>query len=187
MYPDDETGDASTYVVEEKLSRGLEGAARPTHFRGVTTVVAKLFNLVLPNAAVFGAKDYQQALIVNRMVRDLHFPVRIQVAPTWREPDGLAISSRNKYLSAEERRQAVVLWEAIQLARRSVRDGPVSAARLKRQVARLVRAKPAARLDYVEFIAPGTLQPVRPVKRGDQMALAVFIGKTRLIDNGRLA
>jgi pantoate--beta-alanine ligase len=187
MYPRDDAGDASTYVVEEKLARGMEGAARPAHFRGVTTVVAKLLNLVRPDVAVFGAKDYQQAAVIHRMVRDLHFPVQIKIAPTHRERDGLAMSSRNKYLSAEERRQALVLWAAIQLARRAVRAAPASAARLKRRVAQLIRTKPLARLDYVEFFAPVSLQPVRQVKRGDQMALAVFIGKTRLLDHGRLA
>lgn len=186
MYPGIETGDSTTYVVEEKLSRGMEGAARPTHFRGVTTVVAKLFNLVLPDVAVFGAKDYQQAVVIRRMARDLHFPVEIRVGPTCRERDGLAMSSRNEYLSAEERRQAVVLWEAIRLARKVVLAGPVSAAHLRRRVARLVQGKPLARLDYVEFFRPDTLEPVKRVGRGDHMALALFVGKTRLIDNGRL-
>ena len=107
----------STYVVEEELSRNMEGAARPTHFRGVTTVVAKLFNLVLPDVAVFGQKDFQQAAIIQRMTADLNFPVKVVVAPTVREKDGLAMSSRNKYLTGDLRRQATVLWRAIQIAR----------------------------------------------------------------------
>src|SRR5207253_5011237 len=102
MYPSVETEPFSTFVAEEQLSRGMEGASRPTHFRGVTTVVAKLLNIVLPDVAVFGAKDYQQASVVQRMVRDLNFPVRIKIAPTFREPDGLAMSSRNQYLTGEQ-------------------------------------------------------------------------------------
>src|SRR6266849_1636303 len=114
MYPGKTSGDFTTYVVEEGLSRAMEGVSRPTHFRGVSTVVAKLFNLVLPEVAVFGAKDFQQAAIVQRMARDLNFPVKIVVAPTVREADGLAMSSRNKYLRGELRAQAAVLWQAIQ-------------------------------------------------------------------------
>ena len=188
MYPGRAAGDYSTYVVEEALTQGMEGAARPTHFRGVTTVVAKLFNLVLPTVAVFGAKDWQQAAVVRRMVRDLNFPLRVVVAPTLRERDGLALSSRNKYLSAEERPQATVLWRAQERARAVVR-GPkaaILAEVLKREVAELIATQPAARLDYVEFFDPETLRPVAEVRRGAQMALAVFVGKTRLIDNGRL-
>ena len=178
----------STYVVEESLSRGMEGESRPTHFRGVTTVVAKLFNIVGPDVAVFGAKDFQQAAVVKRMAHDLNFPVRIIVAPTVREPDGLALSSRNKYLSPEEREQAVALWQAIGQARQAVRDlaGPIPASRLKAELRWLIETRPAARVDYLEFFDPQTLQPVATVQRGAHLALAVFVGKTRLIDNGRL-
>jgi len=176
-----------TYVVEGKLSQCMEGAARPTHFRGVTTVVAKLFNLVQPAVAVFGQKDFQQATIIQRMVADLNFPVRIIVAPTLREPDGLAMSSRNKYLAGDLRRQATVLWCAIQMARATVKKSKTfSAAQLKAAVSKLVECEPDARLDYVEFFEPDTLAPVAKVTRGTQMALAVFVGRTRLIDNGRL-
>jgi pantoate--beta-alanine ligase len=178
--------DFSTYVVEEKLSQTMEGAARPTHFRGVTTVVAKLFNLVLPDVAVFGRKDFQQAAIIKRMVADLNFPVKIIVAPTLREPDGLAMSSRNKFLDAEQRAQAVVLFHALRAARLAVKKKPVSAARLKADLKEFITTAPLARLDYMEFFNPETLAPVARVKRGTQMALAVFIGKTRLIDNARL-
>ena len=176
-----------TYVVEESLSQTMEGAARPTHFRGVTTVVAKLFNLVLPDVAVFGAKDWQQAAVIKRMVKDLNFPVRIIVAPTWREADGLAMSSRNKYLAGDLRRQATVLWCGIQIARAAVKKlKTYPAAKLKTAVKRLVECEPDARLDYVELFEPDTLSPVPTVKRGTHMALAVFVGKTRLIDNARL-
>jgi pantoate--beta-alanine ligase len=188
MYPGAGDGRYSTYVREEVLSRNMEGASRPTHFRGVTTVVAKLFNLVQPDWAVFGAKDYQQAAIVKRMVRDLNFPLGIVVAPTVREPDGLALSSRNRYLEGDLRTQALVLWRAIQQARTAVGGSarPISAARLKSTLKQLIEKKPAARLDYIEFFDPVTLAPVTRVGRGTHMALAVFIGATRLIDNARL-
>jgi pantoate--beta-alanine ligase len=175
----------STYVVEEQLSRGMEGASRPGHFRGVTTVVAKLFNIVLPDVAVFGAKDFQQATIIRRMTSDLNFPVKIVVAPTLREKDGLAMSSRNKYLTGDLRAQATVLWRAIQRARAAVRNSSkaVSAARLKADLKKFIGHEPAARVDYVEFFEPATLVPATKVSRGTRLALAVFIARTRLIDN----
>lgn len=188
MYPGAAGAGSSTFVVEEAVSQGMEGASRPTHFRGVTTVVAKLFNLVLPDIAVFGAKDYQQGAVIQRMVRDLWFPVRLVIAPTVREADGLAMSSRNKYLSPDERPQATILWRALGEARERVRarrqgvDGP----RLKAALARLIATQPAARLDYLEFFDPLTLRPESVVRRGTHLALAVFIGNTRLIDNGPL-
>ena len=186
IYPGRAEGEYSTYVVEEKLSRIMEGAARPTHFRGVTTVVAKLFNLVLPDVAVFGQKDFQQAAVIKRMVSDLNFPVQIIVAPTSRERDGLAMSSRNKYLDPEQRSQAVILFHALQAARAAVKKKSVSAVKLKKDLQEFVTAAPLGRLDYVEFFDPETLEPVAQVKPGTQMALAVYFGKTRLIDNGRL-
>jgi pantoate--beta-alanine ligase len=177
----------STYVVEEKLSRMMEGASRPTHFRGVTTVVAKLFNIVLPDVAVFGQKDFQQAAIIQRMVADLNFPVKIIIAPTVREGDGLAMSSRNKYLAGDLRRQASVLWCAIQIASETLKKSKTfPVVNLKDAIKKLIECEPDARLDYVEFFEPETLSPVSTVKPGAQMALAVFIGKTRLIDNARL-
>ena len=173
---------------KESLSRGLEGASRPTHFRGVTTIVAKLFNLVQPDLAVFGAKDFQQAAVVRRMVRDLNFPLRIVVAPIHREADGLAMSSRNKYLEGELRARALVLWECIHKAQAAVAASaqPVAASRLKAQLRRFINGQPSTRLDYVEFIHPDTLVPVLEVTRGVQMVLAVFVGRTRLIDNARM-
>lgn len=186
MYPGKVAGHYSTYVVEENLARVMEGDSRPTHFRGVTTVVAKLFNIVLPVVSVFGQKDYQQAAIIKRMVSDLNFPVQIIVAPTRREADGLAMSSRNKYLDAEQRAQAVILFHALHAAKAAVAKKSVSAAQLKRDIQEFITAAPLARLDYVDFFDPETLQPVAQVKRGTHMALAVFFGKTRLIDNARL-
>jgi pantoate--beta-alanine ligase len=176
----------STYVVEETLGRLMEGASRPTHFRGVTTVVAKLFNLVLPDVSVFGQKDFQQAAVIQRMVSDLNFPVQIIVAPTHREADGLAMSSRNKFLDAEQRAQAVILFHALQAAKMAVAKKSVSAARLKKDLQQFITAAPLARLDYIEFFDPETLEPLAQVKRGAQMALAVFFGTTRLIDNAKL-
>ena len=188
MYAGREDGNYSTYVVEEGLTQGLEGASRPTHFRGVTTVVAKLFNCVLPEVSVFGAKAWQQAAVIRRMVTDLQFPIRIVVAPTMRESDGLAMSSRNRYLQPEERVQATVLWRSQKWVRQEVRrfvDG-VPSTRLRQRVEALVAECPAARLDYVAFVDPDTLRPVDLVRRGHRIVLAVFVGKTRLIDNGAI-
>lgn len=187
MYPRNGADAFSTFVVEESLSRGMEGASRPTHFRGVTTVVAKLFNIVQPELAVFGAKDFQQAAIVKRMVRDLNFPLKIIVAPTRREPDGLALSSRNKYLIGNLRSQATVLRRAIQMAQAAVRKSKtIPADRLKADIAKLVEREPDVRLDYAEIFDPQTLMPVSQAIHGAHLALAVFIGKTRLIDNDSL-
>lgn len=188
MYRRDAEEPFSTFVVEESVAQTLEGAARPTHFRGVTTVVAKLFHLVLPDAAVFGAKDFQQAAVIRRMVRDLNFPVQIVVAPTVREPDGLALSSRNRYLNADQRRQATALWRTIQLARRRVRSasGPLPVAALTRVLRRRLEQESELRADYIAFFDPVTFVAARRVGRGTHLALAVFVGSTRLIDNARL-
>lgn len=188
IYPGKADGNYSTYVIEETLANRMEGASRPTHFRGVTTVVAKLFNIVLPDLAVFGAKDWQQAAIIKRMVADLNFPLKIIVAPTVREADGVAMSSRNKYLVGKLRPQAIVLSRSIAMARKTVAASakPIPTARLKAAVAKIVSTAPDARLDYVEFFDPETLLPQKQITHGTHMALAVFIGKTRLIDNGRL-
>jgi pantoate--beta-alanine ligase len=188
MYPAGGTEGFSTWVMEERLSREMEGRSRPTHFRGVTTVVAKLFNIVQPDVAIFGAKDWQQAAVVRRMVRDLNFPVKLLVAPTQREPDGLAMSSRNQYLAGGLRGQAVVLNQAIRMARAVVRAAgrPIGAAELKAELKRFIEQQPDARVDYIECFHPETLQPVGKVGRGVHLALAVYVGRTRLIDNGRL-
>jgi pantoate--beta-alanine ligase len=188
MYAGRGQGGYSTYVVEETLSQPMEGASRPTHFRGVTTVVAKLFNIVLPDVAVFGAKDFQQAAVLQRMVKDLNFPLKLIVAPTVRERDGLALSSRNKYLSPEQRRQAVVLSQAIARARAAVTRSkrPLPAARLRAELTAFIRQQPEARVDYVQFFDPATFAAAESVRRGTHLALAVLVGKTRLIDNGAL-
>ena len=173
----------SAYVVEDELGRRMEGASRPTHFRGVTTIVAKLFHIVEPTVAVFGAKDFQQAAVIKKMTRDLNFPVKIIVAPTHREADGLAMSSRNKYLNPSQRRQAVILWLALQRAKASIRKGFVLAAQLKEELAHFITTQPEAKLDYIEFFDPETFAPAGKAAKGIQLALAVYIGKTRLIDN----
>ncbi len=187
MYPGQDAGAYSTYVVEESLSHGLEGTSRPAFFRGVTTVVAKLLNLVLPDVAVFGAKDWQQATVVGRMIADLNYPVRLLVVPTRREKNGLAMSSRNRCLTERQRPQATVLWRAILQARERVHQrGSVPAARLRAELVALIRREPDARVDYVEFFEPAGLGKVDRVIPGVQLALAVFIGPTRLIDNATL-
>jgi pantoate--beta-alanine ligase len=178
----------STFVAEETLSRGMEGRSRPTHFRGVATVLAKLFNILIPDVAVFGAKDFQQAAVVRRMVRDLNFPVKIIVSPTVREADGVAMSSRNRYLEGDRRTQARALSQALRQAQQLVRrrGRAVPASSLKKQLQDFIELHPAARVDYIEFFDPKTLQRLTQVRSGAHMALAVFIGQTRLIDNGRL-
>lgn len=184
MYPSTNTT-YSTWVVEESVSKGMEGESRPAHFRGVATIVAKLFNLVLPDVAIFGAKDYQQAAVIQKMVQDLNFPVKIVVAPTVREKDNLAMSSRNKYLSADERGQASVLFKAIQKAKETLKKTPgsVSAAKLKEDLTEMIQAQPAAKVDYIQFFDPLSLEPMEELRPGCHMALAVTVGKTRLIDN----
>ena len=167
----------SVYVTEEDLSKGLCGARRPGHFRGVCTVVAKLFNLAHADFAVFGQKDYQQAQIIKRMVRDLNFDLKIVVAPIVREPSGLARSSRNTYLSAEEKDRALALSRSL----KSVTVGKS----VKSEQARIVKAleQSGLQVDYVEFVDGETLEPVKKTAKGVCVLLAVCDGKTRLIDN----
>jgi len=173
----------SVFVEESSLSKLLEGKSRPGHFRGVCTVVAKLFHILAPEAAVFGEKDFQQLAIVRRMVRDLNFRINIIAVPTMREDDGLACSSRNQYLNDEERRQATVLYEAL----RTVADaGKKSAGDLTALAQKAISKAPLARIDYVELVDAETLQPVEMVGPNSVFMLAVFFGKTRLIDNIRL-
>ena len=177
----------STFVVEEELSKTMEGRARPNHFRGVATIVAKLFNVVLPDIAVFGAKDYQQAAVMQRITRDMNFITRIIVADTVREKDGLAMSSRNKYLTGDLRTDALVLWQSIRNVQALVKKKrTLNSLTMKEQLKEFIERQPTATLDYVEFFDPLTLQPVAEIGPGTHMALAVRVGKTRLIDNARL-
>jgi|ERR1051326_1399230 pantoate--beta-alanine ligase len=179
--------DRSVHVEETALSVGLCGAARPGHFRGVCTVVAKLFNLVAPDAAIFGEKDYQQLAIVRRMVRDLNFPVEIIGVSTVREPDGLALSSRNQYLDEDERAQATVLYHAMSWVKELVDSGERSVNKLVAAAQSVIASAKSARIDYVSIVDADNLQPLELVRSNAVLALAVFIGKTRLIDNLRLA
>lgn len=179
--------DRSVTVEENALSDRLCGQSRPGHFRGVCTVVTKLFHLLMPAAAVFGEKDFQQLAIIRRMVRDLNFPIEIVGVPTVREPDGLACSSRNQYLSAEERQQAAVLRAALLEAADCVRDGERTPNRVVSAVRARIATAPLARIDYVELVNADNLQPEENVTANSLVAVAVFFGHTRLIDNIRLA
>jgi pantoate--beta-alanine ligase len=178
--------DRSVYVEETLLSAGLCGATRPGHFRGVCTVVAKLFNLLAPAAAVFGEKDYQQLAIVRRMVRDLNFPIEIIGVPTVREADGLALSSRNQYLNAEERAAAPVLYQAMTRVKELAGEGENSVTQLIDAARNMIASAKGARIDYISIVDAENLQPLETLRSNALIALAVFIGKTRLIDNLRL-
>jgi len=175
--------DRSVFVEELSLSSTLEGKSRPGHFRGVCTVVAKLFNILSADVALFGEKDFQQLVIVRRMVRDLNFKTSIIAVPTLREEDGLAGSSRNQYLSLEERKQATVLHKALRAAANA---GNKSAREIVDLVSKVIGEAPLARIDYVELVDTETLQQVETIRPNSLLALAVFFGKTRLIDNIRL-
>ena len=178
--------DRSVYVEETSLSVGLCGAARPGHFRGVCTVVAKLFNLIAPIAAVFGEKDYQQLAIIRRMVRDLNFRVEIVSVPTVRERDGLALSSRNQYLDGDERADATVLYRAMNRVKELAVAGENSVPRLIDAAASVIASANTARVDYISIVDRESLQPLKELRPDAVIALAVFIGKKRLIDNLRL-
>ena len=175
--------DRSTFVEETSLSSMLEGKSRPGHFRGVCTVVAKLFNILAPDTAVFGEKDFQQLAIIRRMARDLNFNIEIIAVPTMREEDGLARSSRNQYLNPEERKQAVVLYKALTAAAGA---GKKSANDVVALAQKIITEAPLARIDYVEVADAETLKPVELAGPNSVLLLAVFFGKTRLIDNMRL-
>jgi pantoate--beta-alanine ligase len=178
--------DRSVYVEETRLSAGLCGAARPGHFRGVCTVVAKLFNLLAPTAAVFGEKDYQQLAIIRRMVRDLNFPIEIIGVPTVREADGLALSSRNQYLGADERAAAPVLYQAVVRVKKLAAGGEDSVTKLIDAASNVIASAKGARIDYISIVDAENLQPLEKLRPNALIALAVFFGKTRLIDNLRL-
>ena len=179
--------DFSISVDENSLAKTLEGRSRPGHFRGVCTVVAKLFHLLAPNAAVFGEKDFQQLAIIRRMVRDLNFPVEIIGVPTVREGDGVASSSRNQHLNADERAQAPVLQRALQEARRMFAAGERSAEAILSAARNVIVSAPLARIDYFEIVNAETLQPVAEVGPDSLIAVAAFFGQTRLIDNLRFS
>ncbi len=172
-----------TYVTVEEVAKPLEGAARPGHFRGVATVVAKLFNVFQPDRAYFGQKDAQQVIVIRQMVRDLNFPLEVVVCPTVREPDGLAMSSRNTYLTPEQRAAAAVLYRALCAARAAWLAGEHDGERLRQIMAAVLAAEPLARVEYVSAADPATLAELGDAGRGVLLSMAVRIGRARLIDN----
>ncbi|MGF1450628.1 MAG: pantoate--beta-alanine ligase [Opitutales bacterium] len=176
--------DFSTYIIEEKIGKGLEGVSRPGHFRGVTTVVAILFNLCRPDVAIFGQKDAQQAAIIKRMVRDLRFATEVVVTPTVRESDGLAMSSRNIYLEPNERVEANKINAALQTGKQLVAGGTLSVERVKAEVVHHLSQSRRLRVIYVEVVDPDTMEPERSVRPGRSLLVtAVWLDRTRLIDN----
>lgn len=179
MYP----ADFQTTILLSDVTKPLEGASRPTHFAGVATVVAKLFNIIQPDRAYFGQKDAQQAVVLRQMVRDLNFDLALIVCPIVREPDGLAMSSRNKYLSPDERKAALILSQSLQQAQSAFEQGERDANTLRRIMTDLITAEPLARLDYVSAANPDTLVELKQIEEKALLSMAVFIGKTRLIDN----
>jgi pantoate--beta-alanine ligase len=176
-----------THAYVNKLFRRLCGKSRPTHFQGVTTVVEKFFKLVCPDSAYFGRKDYQQQLIIKQMVRDLAMPVKIISLPIVREPDGLAMSSRNKYLTAAQRKSAAVLCQSLQLAKRLIVRGEKDPRKIISQMCRLITSKPYTQIDYIVICDPETLDEVKRVKQRVVVLVAVWVGRTRLIDNCLIA
>lgn len=183
MYP----AGATTFVEVANLSERLDGASRPGHFRGVATVVSKLFNIVSPDVAFFGQKDAAQVAVLQAMVRDLNLPVRIAVCPIVREADGLAMSSRNRYLSPDQRTQALGLSRALRLIEERIHQGETDSELLRTAAAQVLSHEPALRPDYIEIVDPDTLEPVTSVASGALIALAAWVGETRLIDNLRIA
>ncbi len=182
MYP----AGYKTYVEVEEITERLCGASRPGHFRGVCTVCTKLFNIVRPHRAYFGKKDFQQLVVIKNMVRDLNMGMEIVPVPIVREPDGLAMSSRNTYLNPEERKAATCLYRALKEAARLYEEGERSARVIRDAAVKVIEAEPLARIDYVEVVDPETFLPVEEVSEGTLVALAVFVGPARLIDNTQL-
>jgi len=179
IYPDG----FETYIIAEKLSQILEGEFRPVHFKGVTTVVAKLFNIVQPDTAVFGQKDFQQSVIIKKMVADMNFPVKIVVAPTVREKSGLAMSSRNKYFNTEQRKRACVLYMSLKEARKVIASGERSAAKIRQRMKKLIDNTPGIKLEYIAVTDNERLMPIRKLKGKFTISLAVRLDEVRLIDN----
>ncbi len=180
MYPEE----TKTWVQVEEITENLCGRSRPGHFRGVATVVAKLFNIILPDIAVFGQKDFQQIQVIKQMVKDLDFPVKIVMAPIIREKDGLAMSSRNTYLSNEERKSALCLFKALELSKRLVMEEGISeVATLKERIREFIQGFPYTKIDYIFIGDPENLKERERVELPLLVALAVYVGDTRLIDN----
>lgn len=182
MYPDG----YATYINVEEITSRLCGIARPTHFRGVTTVVAKLFNIIEPDVSVFGEKDYQQLTVIRRMVADLNMNVKVSSHPTVRETDGLAMSSRNKYLNPQQRKDALVLSRALKKAQELINKGERDAGKIRQTALDIISSAPDTAVDYVEIVHPESLETIHLIESRAVMALAVKIGNTRLIDNVEL-
>lgn len=180
MYP---AADARTLVEVSEIGDRLDGAFRSGHFRGVATVVAKLFHITLPDIAFFGQKDAAQVAVLRAMVRDLNFPLELIICPTVREPDGLAMSSRNRYLTSNQRAQSLVLFRALSKAHGELRRGIRDAGKLRDSMMRVMQDEPAARMEYVEVVDPDTLLPIEDVSEGALLAISARVGGTRLIDN----
>ncbi len=185
IYP----GDHRTYVETERITKVLEGKSRPTHFRGVTTVLTKLFNITKPHAAVFGQKDAQQVVVVKQMVKDLNFNLEIIVGPIVREPDGLAMSSRNVHLSESERKQSTVLFASLRHVEERIRNGERNSSSIASEMMKMIGAQPAARVDYISIADPSSLEEVSTIPPGQSVlvSLAVSFGATRLIDNALIS
>ncbi len=173
----------ATYVVQERLMEKLCGASRPAHFRGVTTIVAKLFNIVQPTASYWGQKDAQQVAVIKRMVADLNFAIKVVVCPIVRETDGLAISSRNRYLNSDQRQDALSLYRSLNKARELVASGETNSLRLCRQMREVIERTPSAKIDYVAIVHSETLEDVDNIDREVLVAVAARFGRARLIDN----
>ena len=183
IYP---TGTSRTFIEIPGISDRLDGLSRPGHFRGVATVVAKLFHIVVPELAFFGQKDAAQVAVLRAMVHDLNFPVNLIVCPTVRDADGLALSSRNQYLSPDERTHALLLSQSLASATAMAREGMHDAAQLKSAIVQNLQSTPALKIDYVEIVDPTTLEPIADLQTGALIAVAAWVGKTRLIDNALL-
>ncbi|MEM8946855.1 MAG: pantoate--beta-alanine ligase [Planctomycetota bacterium] len=182
MYPKG----SETLVDVGAVARPLEGTARPKHFAGVATVVLKLFQIVPADQAFFGQKDYQQTLVIQQLIHDLSVPIKLVVCPTVREADGLAMSSRNAYLSPSQREQAMSLWQSLQLAKQLVTEGTVDVAEITRKMQSVFASQPDAVIEYIAFVEDGTVQSVETIAGPTVILLAVRVGKTRLIDNLRI-
>jgi pantoate--beta-alanine ligase len=172
-----------TYIEVERMTQGLCGKSRPGHFKGVTTVVGKLLNIVMPDVLYLGQKDAQQAAVLTRMTRDLNFPVTVKICPTVREADGLAMSSRNQYLSVSQRKEAAVLYRSLREARQSVAAGNRLATAIIGRIRSRIARESSGRIDYVECVVADTFMPLKKIQGKAIVALAVWFGKTRLIDN----
>lgn len=180
MYPE---GFSTWVEVKGKLTSLLEGAFRPHHFTGVTTIVAKLFNIVFPDVSFFGEKDYQQALVIKKMVKELHMDTKIMLLPTIREEDGLACSSRNKYLNPQEKKAATVLYKSLLTAKEVIHKGQKDPSGIKTSMRELINKEPLVKVDYIEIVNPRSLESVEEVKGKVFVTLAARVGKARLIDN----